>query len=127
MSGIRTGMRTISSAEDQSTNLERSVSGGSLHQKQSAGGAQPGQRDPDKAANRGLGWQAARCREGVEQVARELIGGDVIPDVALLDTFDQQIAHKPTQLLLRSDDMLTSMQECGELGAVLLEGVEQGD
>jgi hypothetical protein len=55
----------------------------------------------------------------VEAVARELVRRDIIPDVAGLCGLGQQISDQGTELPLRSGDVLTSVQECREFGAVL--------
>src|SRR5215211_1063277 len=90
------------------------------HQNGSGRGAQPSQSDPDEPANRFLGRQTASCCEGVEAVARELLRRDIISDVAAVCTLGQQVSDHVAELLLRPGDVLTSMQECGEFGAVTL-------
>ena len=92
---------------------------GTAHQNKSPWGAQPSQRDRDEPADRGLGRQVAGCCEGVETVARELVRRHIVPEVAGLCGLDQQVSDHVAELLLRPGDVLTSMQECRELGAVV--------
>src|SRR5918998_6494861 len=80
--------------------------------------AQPGQGDRDEPADRGLGRQAAGCCEGVEAVARKLLGSDVIPDVARIRGLGQQVSDDLREVLLRSVSVLTSMQERREFAGV---------
>ncbi len=91
-----------------------------LHQNESTRGAQPSQSDRDEPVDRSLGWQPAGCCEGVEAVARKLVGRDIIPEVAGLCDLGQQVSDQVDELLLRPVDVLTSMQECREFGAVVL-------
>ena len=56
----------------------------------------------------------------MEAVARELVRRDIIPNVAGLCGLDQQVSDHVAELLLRPGDVLTSMQECREFGAVVL-------
>jgi hypothetical protein len=88
-------------------------------QNESARGAQPGQSDRDEPADRGLGRQAAGCCEGVEAVARELLRRDIVPDVAGLGGVAQQVSDQVDELLLRSRDVLTPVQERREFGSVV--------
>ncbi len=90
---------------------------------ESARGAQPGQGDRDEPADCGLGRQAAGRREGVETVTGELVGRDIIPEIPRLCDLDQQISDEVGEVLLRSGDVLTSMQECRQFGAVVLAAV----
>ena len=85
-------------------------------------GAQPSKSDRDEPADRGLGRQASGCGEGVEAVARKLLGRDITPDVVGLCGLDQQVFDHIVDLLLRSGDVRTSMQECSEFGAGVLMG-----
>src|SRR5262249_31414354 len=64
--------------------------------------------------------QVAGCIQGVEAVARELRRRDIVPDVAALRTLGQQVPDELVEVLLRSGDVLTSMQECRKLGVVVL-------
>ncbi len=86
---------------------------------------QPSQNDCDEPVDCGLGRQAAGCGEGVEAVARELVRCDIVPEVAGLCGVGQQVSDEVAELLLRSGDVLTSMQECREFGAVVLVGNER--
>jgi len=56
----------------------------------------------------------------VEAVAREFLGRNVVPEVAGLCALDQQAPDEAGEVLLRSGDVLTSMQERRQLGAVVL-------
>ncbi|MEX0850237.1 MAG: hypothetical protein WD015_01925, partial [Gaiellaceae bacterium] len=56
----------------------------------------------------------------MEAVARELVGRDIIPEVAGLCALAQQVSDEVAEVVLRSGDVLTSMQECREFGAVVL-------
>jgi hypothetical protein len=58
----------------------------------------------------------------VEAVARKLLGRDITPDVAGLCGLSQQVFDHVVDLLLRSGDVHTSMQECREFGAGVLMG-----
>src|SRR5918994_2211527 len=82
--------------------------------------AQPGQGDRDEPADRCLGRQATGCCEGVEAVARKLLGRDVIPDVARICGLPQQVSDDLPEVLLRSVSVLTSMQERREFAGVAL-------
>lgn len=88
-------------------------------------GAQHRESDPHQATDRCLGRQGAGCREGVEAVARKLCRRNIIAEVAGLCALGQQVADEAAEMLLRSDDMFTSMQECREFGAVVLMGNER--
>ena len=69
--------------------------------------------------DRGLGWLAAGCCEGVQAVARELLRRDIIPNVAAFCALGQEVSDQVDELLLRPVDVLTSMQERHEFGAVV--------
>ena len=56
----------------------------------------------------------------MEAVAREFVGRDIVPEVAGLCGLGQQVSDQVAELLLRSGDVLASMQECREFGAVVL-------
>jgi copper chaperone CopZ len=56
----------------------------------------------------------------VEVVARKLVRRDIVPEVAGLCDLGQQVSDHVDELLLRPSDLLTSMQECREFGAVVL-------
>ena len=58
----------------------------------------------------------------MEAVDRELVGRDIIPDFAGLCGLDQQNFDQSVDLLLRSSDVHTLMQECSEFGAGVLMG-----
>jgi len=60
----------------------------------------------------------------VEAVARELVRRDIVPEVAGPCALGQQVSDEALEVLLRSSDVLTSVQECRELGAVMLAGDE---
>ena len=90
------------------------------HRNESVRGAQPSQSDDDESADRGFGRQTASCCEGVEAVARELVSRDIIPNVADLCSLDQQVSDHVAELLLRPGNVLASMQERREFGAVVL-------
>src|SRR5215210_3627319 len=72
-------------------------------------GTQPGQGDRDEPANRGLGRQATGCCEGVEAVARKLLGSDIIPDVARIRGLLQQVSDDVREVLPRSVGVLIPM------------------
>jgi hypothetical protein len=76
--------------------------------------AQPGQSDRDESADCGFGRQAASCGEGIETVIRELLGRDIVSDVAGLCALGQQVSDDVREVLLRLGDMLIPMQECRE-------------
>jgi hypothetical protein len=67
----------------------------------------------------------------VQAVAREFVRGDIIPRVASLCPLGYQVSDDSAEVLLGSGDVLASMQECREFGAVVLigderEGLEHG-
>jgi hypothetical protein len=67
----------------------------------------------------------------VQAVAREFVRGDIIPRVASLCPLGNQVSDDSAEVLLGSGDVLASMQECREFGAVVLmgnegEGLEHG-
>ena len=88
--------------------------------KESARRAQPRQSDPDKPEDRSLGRQATGCTEGVDAVAGELVRRDVIPEVAGHGNLGQQVLDQVMDMLLRSGEVRTPMQECGQFGAGVL-------
>jgi len=59
----------------------------------------------------------------VEAVARELVRRDIVPEIAGLCALAEKVSDEVAELVLRSLDVLTSMQECGEFGAVILVGM----
>ena len=69
--------------------------------------------------DRGLGWQAAGCCEGVQAVARELLRRDIIPNVAAFCALGQEVSDQVDELLLRPVDVLTAMQERAEFLAAV--------
>ena len=76
---------TLMSAEGRQTVPQRSaeeVFRRQRHRNKSARGAQPGQSDRDEPTDRGLGRQAPSRCEGVEAVASELVGCDIVTDIA---------------------------------------------
>ncbi len=81
---------------------------------------QPGQSDLDEPADCGLRRQAAGCCEGVEAIARELLRRNIIPNVAGPCGLGKQVSDHIDELLLRPGDVLTSMQERREFGAIVL-------
>src|SRR5215207_5546118 len=112
-------MSKIARLPDQLSPIERAHpirSPGAL----SVRGTQPGQGDLDEPADRGLGRQAAGCCEGVEAVARKLLGRDIVPDVARIRGLGQQVSDDVREVLLRSVGVLTSMQERREFARVAL-------
>ena len=90
----------------------------------SARRTQPSQRDHDEPADRRLGRQGAGGCEGVEAVARELVRGDVVSELAGLCALGQQISDHGTKLLLRPSDLLIPMQERCEFGVTMPLGLE---
>jgi hypothetical protein len=81
----------------------------------SGAGAQTGQSDGDEPPDCGLGRQAAGCCEGVEAVARELLGCDVVPDIAVFGGLGKQVPNEVADVLLRLGDALVAMKESREL------------
>jgi hypothetical protein len=61
----------------------------------------------------------------MEAVARELVGRDILPDVAGLCALGQQVSDEVAELLPRSGDVLASMQKCREFGVMVLAGKER--
>lgn len=74
----------------------------------------------DEPADRGPGWQPAGCGEGVQAVAPQLLGHDIVADISALGALGQQIAYEVAEVLLRSGDVLTPMHERRDLSAVML-------
>ena len=91
-----------------------------MHRNQSARRAQPRQGDPDEPADRSLGGQATGCAQGMEAVGGELVRRDVIPEVAGRCHLGQQLLNQVVDMLLRSGEMRTPMQEGGDFGAGVL-------
>ena len=60
----------------------------------SAARAQSSQRDCDEPAYCGRRREAAGCREGVEAVARELVGRDVVPHFPGLGALDDEVSDQ---------------------------------
>lgn len=87
------------------------VHGSPLDSELVSAGAQPGEGDCDEPADRGLGRQIAGCREGVQAIARELGRRDIISDVAAFCALGHQVPDEVAEVLPRSGDVLTSMQE----------------
>jgi hypothetical protein len=61
----------------------------------------------------------------VKAVARKLVRRDIIPEVAGFCALGQQVSDEMPEVLLRTGDVLPAMQECRELGAVMLVGNER--
>jgi ABC transporter len=74
--------------------------------------------------DRGPGWQAAAGLQGVEAVAGKLLGRHVVADLAGLGALGQQVADEVAELLACSGDVLAPMQECSQVGALVLVGDE---
>jgi hypothetical protein len=71
-----------------------------------------------------FGRQAAGCGESVQTVARKLLGRDIVSEVASGRSLGQQVCEQGVQLLLRSGNRCTPVQECPELcGAMTLAAV----
>jgi hypothetical protein len=85
----------------------------------SARGPQPSQGDHDEPVDRGGGCQAAGRCEGVQAVARKLVRRDISPNVACISDIGQETSNQLDELVLRSGEVLISMQEFREFGAVL--------
>jgi SAM-dependent methyltransferase len=81
-------------------------------------GAQPCEGDRDEPVDRGCGRQVAGRCQGVQAVAREFVGTDIISDAAGLGSLGEQVSEHVAQVPLCSDDVLVRMQECCEFGAV---------
>jgi hypothetical protein len=77
--------------------------------RESARGTQPCENHADKPTDRCFGWHAPGRCEGKEAVARELVGPDVVSEVAGLYALGQQLSDEGSELLLCSGDVLTSM------------------
>ena len=56
----------------------------------------------------------------MEAVARQFGRRDIIPEVASLSDLGQKVSDQVNELSLRPGDMLASMQQCREFGAVVL-------
>lgn len=65
----------------------------------------------DEPANSGSRWEPAGGRERVEAVTRQLVGRDILAKVAGLGALPQQFRNHVSEELLRSNDLLVSMQE----------------
>src|SRR6516165_10949151 len=83
-----------------------------------ARGSQPVQGDGDQLAYRGFGWQAGRRGEGVQGVAGQFLGHDVVPDVTGWRGVGQQAADEVAQVPLDAAEVLVPVHECGEFGAL---------
>ncbi len=59
----------------------------------------------------------------MEAVARELLRRDIVPDIAGLWGLGQQVSDHVAELLLRSGDLVVSMQERREFGVVVPVGL----
>ena len=62
---------------------------------------QPSKSDLDKSANGGLRRQAPRCCQGVDTVARQLLGCDVCSDIARACALRKHISKELKELVLR--------------------------
>src|SRR5258708_7543539 len=58
----------------------------------------------------------------METVGRKLVRRNILPDIAGRRALDQQGSDEVAELPMRAGDVLTAMQECRELGAVVLVG-----
>ncbi|MDB4938664.1 MAG: hypothetical protein JWP87_5636, partial [Labilithrix sp.] len=67
---------------------------------------QPRERDLHEAAHRCLRRQAARHRQRVEAVARELGRRDVVPELSFRRALGEEVSNELVEVLLRSDDVL---------------------
>ena len=56
----------------------------------------------------------------MEAVARELVGRNVLPNLAVLGAFAEHVPDEPLEMLLRPHDVLAMVQESRKLGAVVL-------
>jgi hypothetical protein len=74
----------------------------------------------NEAAHRSLGRQAASGCEGVKAVTGELIGRDIIPELAGSRALGQQVSDEAGEQLSRFSDVLSAMQECRKLGPMVL-------
>jgi len=61
----------------------------------------------------------------VEAVARKLVRRDIVPKLARPCALGQQVSDEVPEVLLRSGDVFTSMQESREFCAVMLVGNER--
>lgn len=82
--------------------------------------AQAGDGHGHEPLNRGFGWQAGGRVEGVEAVAGQLLGRDIVADVARLGGLGQQICYEAEQVLLGLGDVLAAMQERRHVVVVML-------
>jgi len=72
-------------------------------------GSQAGQGDRDQPVDRGFGWQAERCSEGMEAVARQLAGRDVVPYMAGPGSLFHELFDEIAEVLLGPGDVLAPM------------------
>ena len=89
---------------------------GQVELRRSAWRAQSGQCHANEPANCRLGAQAAGCFQGVKAVARELVGRDILPDVAARRTLGDQLPDEVVEPLPGLSDVLALVQERPELG-----------
>jgi len=61
----------------------------------------------------------------MQAVVRQLAGRDVVTDLAVACALHQQGCDEVAEVLVRSSAVLTSMQQCRELRAVVLVGDER--
>src|SRR5262245_62508366 len=82
--------------------------------------------DLDEPAYCSLGRESTSCRECREAVARKLVGRDIVPDLTRLRGCCQQIADEIAKALMRVVEVLTRVDNRGNLSVVgSLEGHER--
>jgi hypothetical protein len=72
---------------------------------------QPGQRDGNEPADRGLGGKSPGCCERVDAVRRELVRANVIPEVARGNALYQEVANHAVEVPLGPWNLLVPMQK----------------
>jgi hypothetical protein len=87
--------------------------------------AQPGDRDRDQPLDRCLRSQAGGGVEGVQAVAGQPRGLDIVPDVAGLRGLGEQVRDEAEQVLLSLDHVLGAVQERRHVIVVVLVAAQQ--
>src|SRR5918999_173029 len=84
---------------------------------------QSSQNNRDEPADGSLRRKASGCCQGMEAVARELVGADIVPKVAGLCTLGHELSDHGAKLLLRSNKLLVPMQKRRQLPVVVPMGL----
>ena len=84
--------------------------------------AKSGKGDVDEAADGRLGRKGAGGREGVEAVARQFVGVDVVAHGAARRCVGDEVANESVKVHLGVRDVRVSVHECGDASVGMTAG-----